>query len=113
MAQLKQLVGKITLLRGDNTTLFTLLMSAAAKLQKFSKVLFVDSANCFNPYLLKKLSPRDILPILRNILIARPFNSYQLNELVNTRFYGTAFGFHAPNPAHWHTSFKAVIPSLF
>ena len=82
MAQLKQLVGKITLLRGDNTTLFTLLMSAAAKLQKFSKVLFVDSANCFNPYLLKKLSPRDILPILRNILIARPFNAYQLKELV-------------------------------
>ncbi|MBI2576977.1 hypothetical protein HYV84_07200 [Candidatus Woesearchaeota archaeon] len=82
MLQLKQVAGKVTLLRGDSSTLFTLLMSAAAKLQNISKVLFVDSANCFNPYLLKKLSPRNILPILRNILIARPFNAYQLKEIV-------------------------------
>jgi len=82
MLQVKQVAGKVTLLQGDSSTLFTLLMSAAAKLQSISKVLFVDSANCFNPYLLKKISPRDIYPILRNILIARPFNAYQLKEII-------------------------------
>ena len=82
MLKTSQVTGKTTLLRGNKETIYTLLMSAAGKLQKHSKVLFIDSANRFNPHLLRTLFTENIVELLQNILVARPFTAYQLKEVI-------------------------------
>ena len=74
--------GKIITIEGDKPTISTILISLSVKLQKSSKVLFIDSANCFNPSFVQKHYQQNTKLILDNIMIARPFTPKQLKNLI-------------------------------
>lgn len=70
--------GKMLAVQGDKATVSTILISMAVKLQKRSKVLYIDSANTFNPLFIRDnyYQPRGMN--LRKIMIARPFTASQI-----------------------------------
>jgi len=74
--------GKIIALQGDKAIVSTLLISLSVKLQRLSKVLFVDSGNCFNPSFMQQHYQQNTRLILDNIMVARPFTAQQLHKLV-------------------------------
>jgi len=73
--------GKILALQGDKATVSTLLISMAVKLQARSKVLYVDSANTFNPFFVNARYHHPKINVDR-IMVARPFTAEQLKGVV-------------------------------
>lgn len=74
--------GKIICLQGEKATVATIVISLAVKLQSLSKVLFIDSCNCFNPAFVQKNHHQNTQLVLDNIMVARPFTASQLHKIV-------------------------------
>jgi len=74
--------GKIIGMDGDKATVNTILISLSMKLQQKSKVLFIDSANCFNPSFVQDNHRQSTKLMLDNISIARPFTALQMERLI-------------------------------
>ena len=74
--------GKIIGMEGDKATVNTILISLSMKLQQESKVLFIDSANCFNPSFVQDNHRQSTKLMLDNISIARPFTALQMERLI-------------------------------
>jgi len=74
--------GKIIGMEGDKATVNTILISLSMKLQQRSKVLFIDSANCFNPSFVQDNHRQSTELMLDNISIARPFTALQMERLI-------------------------------
>lgn len=83
MLDLRLQSGKVLALQGDKATVSTLLISMAVKLQSRSKVLYIDSANTFNPLFIKKNYHKHTDLDLRRIMVARPFTADQLRSIVS------------------------------
>ena len=73
--------GKILALQGDKATVSMLLLSMAVKLQARSKVLYIDSANTFNPFFVGASYHKTKINV-NKIMIARPFTAEQLEGVV-------------------------------
>ena len=74
--------GKILAIQGDKATVSTMLISMAVKLQQHSMVLYVDSAQSFNPAFVDSFYHRSRPLDLSRIKLARPFSPDQLLEVV-------------------------------
>lgn len=81
MLDLERQFGKMLAIQGEKATVSTLLIAMAVKLQATTKVLYIDSANTFNPLFLKKSYHKPPTLNLKQILIARPFTADQFAAL--------------------------------
>lgn len=77
MQQAQELKGKVMLIRGDYDHVRRICVNTALKLQAFSEVMFIDTANAFSTSELVK-NARDI----SKIRFARPFSLEQLKKII-------------------------------
>lgn len=75
-------LGKVFALKGRTPVTAPLLISLAVKFQQYSKVLLIDADHVFNKTFLDKHYHKDVNLNLKKILVARPYTSTELADLL-------------------------------
>lgn len=83
--------GGLVLLYGDQAVLAYALQTIASLLARGEHVVFIDSANAFNPFLIAEVATRLNRPpeeLLNRLHISRTFTVHQLEALITERIAG-------------------------
>ena len=76
--------GIIKLIQGNNVEVMHAINAFAIGAAKTEKVLYIDSANSFNPEIIMMKEPQNSNIILDNLKIARPFTAFQFITLMDS-----------------------------